>query len=393
MVKKIPNIGYRIIFSDLLSGFTGFFSKSFTNNFQEILSEYAQSKYIYLTNSGISAFYIVLQALKKRSSRREVILPGYTAPSLVVAIHKAGLKPVLCDISLEDFNMDTKTVRGMVSSETLCVVCVHMFGIPVKNIEHFKSDLSNDVFLIEDCAQAMGSKISNDMVGSFGDVSVFSFNRGKNLPTYGGGGIVTDSDELAAHLDTIVNVLQVPGLMHEVALFIKFMCLSIIFKPFLYTLLYPFISRFKEDKVPIDFTISAYTSLQAKLGMSLFKRFDKSCKDRYENAMAIINGLRNTEGIILPEIHDNIIPAFNRLPLVFKDLKSREKVEVNLWKAGIETSRMYFKPLHHIFDLGYKKDDFPHATYFAEHMLTVPIHPLLTDTDLNKIITTITTTL
>ncbi len=127
--------------------------------------------------------------------------------------------------------------------------------------------------------------------------------------------------------------------------------------------------------------------------MSLFKRFDKSCKDRYENAMAIINGLRNTEGIILPEIHDNIIPAFNRLPLVFKDLKSREKVEVNLWKAGIETSRMYFKPLHHIFDLGYKKDDFPHATYFAEHMLTLPIHPLLTDTDLNKIITTITTTI
>ena len=137
MVKKIPNIGYRIILSDLLSGFIGFFSKSYTNDFQKILSEYAQSKHIYLTNSGISAFYLVLQALKKRSSRREVILPGYTAPSLVVAIHKAGLKPVLCDISLEDFNMDTKTVRGMVSSETLCVVCVHMFGIPVKNIEHF----------------------------------------------------------------------------------------------------------------------------------------------------------------------------------------------------------------------------------------------------------------
>jgi dTDP-4-amino-4,6-dideoxygalactose transaminase len=392
MVKKIPNIGYRILFSDILSGFTGFFSKSYTNNFQEILSEYAQSKHIYLTSSGISAFYVVLQALKKRSSRREVILSGYTAPSLVVAIHKAGLKPVLCDISLEDFNMDTKTVRGMVSTETLCIVCVHMFGIPVKNIEHLKNELSNDVCLIEDCAQAMGSQMNSDLVGSFGDVSVFSFNRGKNLPAYGGGGIFTDSDELAADLDTIANDLKVPGLMHEMALYVKFMCLSIVFKPFLYTLLYPFVARFKEDKVPVDFPIRAYTSLQARLGMSLFKRFDESCKNRYENAMTIINGLRNTGGIMLPEIHNTIVPAFNRLPVVFKDLKRRERVEVNLWHAGIETSRMYFKPLHHIFDLGYGKDDFPHATYFAEHMLTLPIHPLLTDSDLNKIIKTITAT-
>lgn len=392
-MRKIPNIGYRIIFSDLLSGFAGFFSRGYSNEFKKILSVYSTSKHVYLTNSGISAFYIALQALKKRSPRREVILPGYTAPSLVTAINKAGLKPVICDISLEHFNMDTKTLGKMVSSETLCVVCVHMFGIPVGNIGHFKQDLLHDVFLIEDCAQAMGSKINNDIVGSFGDFGIFSFNRGKNLPTYGGGGIFSNSDELASEIDTIVNVLKVPGLMYEIALFIKFICLSMVFKPFLYSLLYPFISGFKEDKVPTDFTVRAYTSLQSKLGMSLFKRFDESCINRYENAMAIINEFKNIEGIIVPEIQENMVPAFNRLPLVFKDLKRRERVEINLWKAGIETSRMYLKPLHHIFDLGYRKDDFRNATYFAEHMLTLPIHPVLTDSDLNKIITTITTTI
>lgn len=237
-MRKIPNIGYRIVFSDILSGFAGFFSRGYSNEFKKILSEYSTSKHVYLTNSGISAFYIALQALKKRSPRREVILPCYTAPSLVTAINKAGLKPVLCDISLEHFNMDSKTMGEIVSSETLCVVCVHMFGIPVRNIGNLKNDLLNDVFLIEDCAQAMGSKINNDTVGSFGDFGIFSFNRGKNLPTYGGGGIFTNSDELASVIDTIVNVLKVPGLMYEIALFVKFMCLSMVFKPFLYSLLY-----------------------------------------------------------------------------------------------------------------------------------------------------------
>lgn len=386
MIKKIPIIGYKIILSDLFSGFKGFVSRSCKNEFQDMLSEFVQSKHVYLTNSGISAFYIVLQALKKKSPKREVILPAYTAPSLVVAINKAGLKPVLCDISLEDFNMNTKTIGKMVSSETLCVICVHMFGMPVRNMEQLKNALPDDILLIEDCAQAMGSKIGNSLVGSFGDFGIFSFNRGKNLPTYGGGGIFTNSDELVSDIENIVNELRAQGLIYEISLFAKFICLSIVFKPFFYSLLYPFISRFKEDKVPTDFTVMHYTPLQAKLGMVLFKRFDESCKKRYENAMTVINGLRKTGGIILPEIQDNLIPAFNRLPVVFKDLKKREKVERNLWEAGIETSRMYLKPLHHIFDLGYKKNDFPNATYFAEHLLTLPTHPVLTDNDLDKII-------
>ena len=189
-------------------------------------------------------------------------------------------------------------------------------------------------------------------------------------------------------IENIVNELRVCGLIYEISLFVKFICLSIVFKPFFYSLLYPFISRFKEDKVPTDFTVMHYTPLQAKLGMVLFKRFDESCIKRHKNAMTIIEGLKNTEGIILPKIQDNLIPAFNRLPVVFEDLKKREKVERSLWEAGIETSMMYLKPLHHIFDLGYKKNDFPNATYFAEHLLTLPTHPLLTDNDLDKIIDT-----
>ena len=384
MMKKMPVIGYRIPLSDLLSGLKGFVSSSSKDEFRDILSGFIKSRHVCFTNSGISAFYIALLALKKRSSRREVVLPAYTAPSLVVAIKKAGLKPILCDISLEDFNMDADALLKMISSETLCVVCVHMFGMPARNIEQIKHNLPEDIFLLEDCAQAMGSKISDRLAGSFGDLAVFSFNRGKNLPTYGGGGIFTSSGELASEIEDIVDELRAPGLIYEIPLFLKFICLSIVFRPFFYSLLYPFISHFKEDRVPTDFRVEGYTSLQARLGAVLFKRFDESCIKRYENAMTLINGLRNTGEIILPEMQDNLIPAFNRLPIVFKNIELRKKVEKEFIKNGIEVSGLYFKPLHHIFDLGYDKEEFPNAVYLAERLLTLPIHPMVDEGTLKK---------
>ena len=99
--------------------------------------------------------------------------------------------------------------------------------------------------------------------------------------------------------------------------------------------------------------------------------------------------MRNVEDIFLPQISENTQPAFNRLPIVFRDVRKRQKVEEALDRAGVDTSRMYLKPIHHIFDLGYVKEDFPIANYFAERLLTLPAHPSLTDIQLNRIIRTI----
>ncbi len=385
-MKKTPIIGYRISLSDLLSGVKGFFSGKSKDEFHDVLSGFVQSGHVYFTNSGISAFYIVLLALKRISARREVVLPAYTAPSLVVAVKKAGLKPVLCDISLKDFNMDTHAAAQRVSPETLCVVCVHMFGIPAMNIEQLKYDLPEDVFLMEDCAQAMGSKIGDRPVGGFGDFGVFSFNRGKNLPTYGGGAIFTNSGEPASAIEDIADELRTPASGHEISLFLKFICLSIAFRPVFYSLIYPFISHFKEDKVPTDFIVEGYTSLQARLGTVLFERFGESCMKRYENAVTVISGLKNTGGIILPGMQDNVFPAFNRLPIVFENTELRGKVEKEFIKNGIGVSGLYFKPLHHVFGLGYGKDEFPNAVYLAERLLTLPSHPLVSEGTLKKMI-------
>lgn len=388
MLNKIPIVGCPIGLQNLSFGLLSIFKQTYQGQLSDALSKLLNRKYIYFTNSGTSSFYTILKILKDREGKDEVIVPAYTALSLIVAIKKAGLKPVLCDISLGDFNMDANLLSGIVSENTLCILGVHMFGIVNKELRRLKERFS-DIFIVEDCAQSLGSKINGMFVGNSADVSFFSFNRGKNLPTYGGGCIATNSQRISEKIIEEGKRIKELAIGQRILIPLKILGLSLAVRPLIYGLVYPFISQFKDVAPPTNFEVKKYTGFQAAVALSLLKRTEEFSKKRYINGVKLIEGLKDTEGIALPMISENTQPAFNRLPIVFKDLKKRQKVEKALSKAGVDISRMYCKPVHHMFDLGYKEQDFPIANYFAERLLTLPAHPLLTDIQLNRIIRTI----
>ncbi|MFC1599200.1 DegT/DnrJ/EryC1/StrS family aminotransferase, partial [Candidatus Omnitrophota bacterium] len=177
--KKLPiaatPLGFWKAFSSL-KGLPG--GAKAQNKFTQALSSSINRKYLFFFNSGLASFFIILKMLQETSSRKEVILPAYTAPSLVVAVKKAGLIPVLCDISLDDFNVDFVSLSHLVTEKTLCILGVHMFGIVSTGLSDLKKRFP-DVFIIEDCAQSMGSKLDGITIGALSDISFFSFNRGK----------------------------------------------------------------------------------------------------------------------------------------------------------------------------------------------------------------------
>ncbi|MCM8770471.1 MAG: DegT/DnrJ/EryC1/StrS family aminotransferase [Candidatus Omnitrophica bacterium] len=348
---------------------------------KEALVKYFNSKYVFLFNSGTSSFFMLLEALKMFSEKKEVIIPAYTASALVVAIKKAGLRPVLGDISLKDFNIDLNALDAVISQNTLCIVVVHMFGITSEAGGGLKQRYPQ-LPLIEDCCQALG----NSQVGCLGDASFYSFNRGKNLPTYGGGCIATNNEAVARNIAKLLENIPDAGVIYTAAVELKLFALALAMRPFWYGLLSPVLKNLKERPTPEDFSVKRYTDYQAAVALSLLRRIKQASRLRYYNGMLIMEALKDIDSLILPNISVDSTPAFNRLPIVFKDLKKLEKVERSLRQIGIETSRMYYMPLHHLFDLGYKKDDFPNACYFAQHLLTVPVHPLVTEKDLGKII-------
>jgi len=109
-------------------------------------------------------------------------------------------------------------------------------------------------------------------------------------------------------------------------------------------------------------------------------------KNRIDNGLFLLNHLAAVPGIRLPLIYPQSSICFNRFPVIFDDIKKIKLVQEALDMNGIEASRMYYKPLHKMFDLGYKSGDFSNAEYFAEHVLTLPVHPLMSDKDIARLI-------
>lgn len=385
-MRKLPIIGHPIGWDDLAYALGHSLDRGVEELFRQDLAGYLGQRHIYFLNSGLAAFYVILEALKKLSPRKEVILPAYTAPNLILAIQKAGLKPVLCDISLGDFNSDTEDVLRKITSDTLCVLGVHLFGIPWEGIVDLKGRLGKDVFVVEDCAQAFGVKIDNRPLGNFSDIAFYSFNRGKNLPTYEGGCIAVNSDNLAKQIEVEVSKIPNAGALHTASLAVKSLALALSFNPYFYGLLFPFISCFKDTRVADSFQVGGSSLFQAGLGHILLNKYEEPLKKRFENGTRLLSGLKGIEDIILPRISDKISPVFNRLPVVFKDEARVEAVLCRLAGAGIESSRLYLRPLHHIFDFGYNKDDFPNAVSLAKGLLTLPAHPLVKEKDMKKMI-------
>lgn len=386
MIRKIPISGTRIPNAEIIASLTSLFNdKQTCFKFENMVKDYVQTEYVFSLNSGLSCLYVILEALKTFSVKKEVVLPAYTAGSLIVAIKKAGLKPVLCEVSPEDFNLDANFLDKVVSENTLCIIGVHMFGIAASFIGKLK-DRYPGIFIIEDVCQSMGTLINEKPVGSLGDIGFFSLNKGKNLSTFGGGVIVTKEQSLAGKISEQMAKAEKQSFFNKINIFVKLLILSWIVHPIVYGSLYFIIERFKETTPPEVIDLKKYTGLQAKLAMSLIKDIKVESKQRYENGMRLIAGLSLEKQLLFPQILESSKPAFNRLPIVFRDLRKRERVELQLKQAGIETSRMYIKPLHHMFDLGYQWGNFPNSVYLAGHLLTIPCHPLLKQSDIDKII-------
>ena len=91
--------------------------------------------------------------------------------------------------------------------------------------------------------------------------------------------------------------------------------------------------------------------------------------------MFYLKRLNGLGGLICPAVDNASRPVFNRFPVVFADSSRRNLVKQKLWDAGVESSNLYQKPLHRIFDLGYKADAFPNADFLADGLLTLPVYP------------------
>ena len=164
--------------------------------FEEKISRYLGAKYAFSTPSGRKGLEVILKVLDLNPDD-EVIIPAYTLKDLINIIQALNLKAVPVDIDPHSFNLSPHAVKSKISSHTRVILATHLFGLPCEIEEIIDIALKRSIFVIEDCAHAIGSEYKDKKVGTFGIASFFSFDTIKLVNTYGGGMIVTDDDGIA----------------------------------------------------------------------------------------------------------------------------------------------------------------------------------------------------
>lgn len=172
-----------------------------------------------LVGRGATAIYLALRALPV--NRGKVVLPAIMCPSPANAVLYAGLEPVFCEISPDDYNMDIASLERLLEmyDDVVAIMPVHLYGHPadMEGIQRIASQ--RRLFVVEDAAQALGAEYGGRPVGSFGDFSILSFGHTKILDAGWGGAVLCDDDCLAASVQrALADLSQKPGdIAHMVA--------------------------------------------------------------------------------------------------------------------------------------------------------------------------------
>ena len=167
------------------------------DKFESNFSKFIRSKYCVALANGTDALEIAVKSLNLKKGS-EIIIPVNTWISTAEAVVNNGYKLVFCDVNLDDYSICLKDLKKKINQNTSAIIAVHLYGNPSDVLGIKKIIKNKNIKLIEDCAQAHGSKIKNKYVGNFGDVGAFSFFPGKNLGAFGdAGAIVTNSKKIS----------------------------------------------------------------------------------------------------------------------------------------------------------------------------------------------------
>ena len=160
--------------------------------------------------NGTDAIEIALEAIGIGEGD-EVIVPAYTWVSTASAVVRVGAQPVFVDVHPDYYTLDPEKIEAAITPKTRAVIPVHFYGLAADMITIGQIAEKNNLFVIEDCAQAHGATIGRQKVGTFGDMATFSFYPGKNLGAYGDGGAIVTNDDNLAKLARVISRLGQEG--------------------------------------------------------------------------------------------------------------------------------------------------------------------------------------
>ncbi|EKD28512.1 MAG: hypothetical protein ACD_79C00287G0019 [uncultured bacterium] len=328
---------------------TAFVRGKYVSEFEVGFKKKTGAKNCISCGNGTDAIYIVLKSLGVGPGD-EVITTSLSWIATSETITQAGAKPVFVDLD-PYFCLDVSKIEAKVNSRTKAIIPVHLYGQPAEMDKIMAICKKNNLFLIEDCAQAHFSKYKEKNVGLLGNAGTFSFYPGKNLGAYGDAGvIITDDDTLAAKCRMFANHGSVTKHDHE-----------------------------------IEGINSRMDGIQAAVLTVKLQYILEWNEKRLQNALLYNKLLKNIIQIKTPEIRTDCTHIFH---LYVIRSEKRNELQKYLQENNISTAIHYPKALPFLKAYGYlnnKEKDFPVAYKYQNEILSLPMFPELSSEEIEYV--------
>lgn len=323
--------------------------------FENHFADFIGTKYCIGVANGLDALVLILRAYKELGIMKdgdEVIVPANTYIASILAISENGLVPVLVEPDIRTYEIDDSKIEEAITGRTKAVMIVHLYGRCAYTDKIGDICQRYKLKLIEDNAQAHGCRFGNKRTGSLGDAAGHSFYPGKNLGALGDGGAVTTNDsKLAAVVTAIAN----------------------------YGSSKKYVFEYKGRNSRLD-------EIQAAVLDVKLKYLDEDNKKRADIACAYIDGITNPE-IILPDKSVEENNVYHIFPICCKE---RDQLQKYLEENGIQTLIHYPVPPHK--QKAYSEwnmRNYPVSEEIHETELSLPMSPVMSDEQIEKVIHTV----
>lgn len=316
--------------------------------FEEAFAAYVGAPHALAVSSGTAALHLALLA-HDVGPGDEVVVPAFTFAATANAVALTGARPVFVDVREADLNIDPAQVEAALTPKTRAVVAVHLYGAPAPCEELRALCSRQGVALIEDAAQAHGAAVGGERVGARG-TACWSFYATKNITTGGEGGMVTTDDPVVAER---VRLLRNQGERQ----------------------------RYVTERPGFNYRM---TEVAAAIGLAQLRKLDGWNERRRANAAALTAGLR---GVVPLSYPPGVTHAFHQYTVRVPGGR-RDALLMRLRERGIEAAVFYPAPTPRLpaYVAAWKAVPFPVADRAAREVLSLPVHPGLSDADLRAIV-------
>ena len=319
--------------------------------FEREFAAWCGVKHAIAVNSGTAALHLLMLAHRIQEDD-EVITPAFTFVASANAARFVGARPVFVDIESQTYCIDPAKVEAAITPRTRAVLAVDLYGHPAAIPELDQIARRHGLVLIEDACQAHGAAIGDRKTGALGATATFSFYPTKNMTTAEGGMVTTSDDGIA----WAVRALRQHGASE----------------------------RYHHEVLGYNFRM---TDIAAAIGRAQLAKLDRLNEARRRNASVLDEGLAGTPGVVLPRERAGYRHVYHQYTIAVAG--DRQRFQQRLTGRGIGTAIHYEVPVHRqplYAAMGYARVSLPATEAAAATVLSLPVHPRLSDGDLDRIV-------